>query len=145
MLHTPGHTEGSVCLLDVERRHALSGDTLFAGAWGRTDLTGGSEAAMWPSLGPVARLETRLSVLPGHGATTTIDRERSVARPRRPTGAPADLTLVARAVPRLSRRAGTWPSRTALPSTFARSRALADRAAVRLAGQAERLGEGVQP
>ncbi|HVQ21884.1 MAG TPA: MBL fold metallo-hydrolase, partial [Candidatus Saccharimonadia bacterium] len=46
VLHTPGHTEGSVCLLARESGVLLSGDTLFAGAWGRTDLAGGSEAAM---------------------------------------------------------------------------------------------------
>jgi hydroxyacylglutathione hydrolase len=77
VLHTPGHTEGSVCLLAREAGVLLSGDTLFAGAWGRTDLTGGSEAAMADSLARLARLEPSLSVLPGHGATTTIERERS--------------------------------------------------------------------
>jgi hydroxyacylglutathione hydrolase len=42
VLHTPGHTEGSVCLLDRTSGLLLSGDTLFAGSWGRTDLPGGS-------------------------------------------------------------------------------------------------------
>ncbi len=77
VLHTPGHTEGSVCLLARESGVLLSGDTLFAGAWGRTDLTGGSEAAMAESLARLAQLEPTLRVLPGHGATTTIERERS--------------------------------------------------------------------
>ena len=77
VLHTPGHTEGSVCLLARESGVLLSGDTLFAGAWGRTDLAGGSEAAMAESLARLARLEPSLSVLPGHGATTTIELERS--------------------------------------------------------------------
>jgi len=76
VLHTPGHTEGSVCLLDREAGLLISGDTLFAGAWGRTDLPGGSEEAMAASLIRLARLEPSLRVLPGHGATTTIERER---------------------------------------------------------------------
>ncbi|HEY8198802.1 MAG TPA: MBL fold metallo-hydrolase [Candidatus Limnocylindrales bacterium] len=77
VLHTPGHTEGSVCLLARGSSVLLSGDTLFAGAWGRTDLTGGSEQAMAESLTRLARLDPSLRVLPGHGATTTIERERS--------------------------------------------------------------------
>jgi glyoxylase-like metal-dependent hydrolase (beta-lactamase superfamily II) len=76
VLHTPGHTEGSVCLLDRETGLLISGDTLFAGAWGRTDLPGGSDFAMVESLTRLSRLEPSLRVLPGHGATTTIDGER---------------------------------------------------------------------
>ncbi len=76
VLHTPGHTEGSVCLLAREAGVLLSGDTLFAGAWGRTDLAGGSDDEMVESLARLARLEPSLQVLPGHGATTTIERER---------------------------------------------------------------------
>jgi hydroxyacylglutathione hydrolase len=87
VMHTPGHTEGSVCLLDRGSGLLISGDTLFAGAWGRTDLAGGSDAAMVESLGRLARLEPSLRVLPGHGATTTIERERPwlelIARERR--------------------------------------------------------------
>lgn len=77
VLHTPGHTEGSVCL--YEERHALllSGDVLFAGSYGRTDLSGGSDAAMVASLGRLAReIPDGVRVLPGHGGETTIDRER---------------------------------------------------------------------
>jgi len=76
VMHTPGHTEGSVCLLDRGSGLLISGDTLFAGAWGRTDLAGGSAAAMVESLARLARLEPTLHVLPGHGASTTIERER---------------------------------------------------------------------
>src|SRR4051812_47212462 len=50
VLHTPGHTEGSVCLLAGDEGYLFSGDTLFAGAWGRTDLPGGDERAMTESL-----------------------------------------------------------------------------------------------
>ena len=76
VLHTPGHTEGSVCLLDATVGVLLSGDTLFAGSWGRTDLPGGSEDQMAASLGRLAGLEDRLRVLPGHGTATTIGNER---------------------------------------------------------------------
>jgi hydroxyacylglutathione hydrolase len=76
VLHTPGHTEGSVCLLSHEERVLLSGDTLFAGAWGRTDLPGGSSEAMIESLSRLATLEDGLTVLPGHGDQTTIGREK---------------------------------------------------------------------
>jgi glyoxylase-like metal-dependent hydrolase (beta-lactamase superfamily II) len=77
VLHTPGHTEGSVCL--YEERHALllSGDVLFAGSYGRTDLPGGSDEAMVASLARLARdLPDGVRVLPGHGPETTIGRER---------------------------------------------------------------------
>ena len=76
VLHTPGHTEGSVCL--YEERHALllSGDVLFAGSYGRTDLPGGDDAAMVASLARLARdLPLGIRVLPGHGPETTLDRE----------------------------------------------------------------------
>jgi glyoxylase-like metal-dependent hydrolase (beta-lactamase superfamily II) len=76
VLHTPGHTEGSVCLLDREAGLLISGDTLFAGAWGRTDLPGGSDEAMVESLTRLSRLGPSLRVLPGHGAQTTIEREQ---------------------------------------------------------------------
>lgn len=76
VLHTPGHTPGSVCLQSDDHGLLYSGDTLFAGAWGRTDLPGGSEEAMVESLVRLADLEPTVSVLPGHGAPTTIGRER---------------------------------------------------------------------
>ena len=77
VLHTPGHTEGSVCLVSADEGLLLSGDTLFAGAWGRTDLPGGSDEQMVESLGRLAGLEDQLRVLPGHGRATTIGRERA--------------------------------------------------------------------
>ncbi len=76
VLHTPGHTPGSVCLLDSTNGLLLSGDTLFAGSWGRTDLPGGSDEAIAESLARLAGLEDGLRVLPGHGPATTIGRER---------------------------------------------------------------------
>lgn len=87
VLHTPGHTEGSVCLLAGSERLLLSGDTLFRGAWGRTDFAGGDDEQMIDSLARLAALPPDLRVLPGHGAETTIERERawldSVRRDRR--------------------------------------------------------------
>jgi glyoxylase-like metal-dependent hydrolase (beta-lactamase superfamily II) len=77
VLHTPGHTEGSVCLVAREAGLLLSGDTLFAGGWGRVDLAGGSAEQMVESLRRLRRLEPTLRVLPGHGPATTIGRERT--------------------------------------------------------------------
>ena len=76
VLHTPGHTEGSVCLQEVREGLLFSGDTLFAGSFGRVDLPGGSAEQMATSLTRLARLDDRLAVLPGHGQATTIARER---------------------------------------------------------------------
>ncbi len=77
VLHTPGHTEGSVCLLSRDDGLLFSGDTLFAGGWGRVDLPGGDPAAMVTSLTRLTDLEDAVEVLPGHGETTTIGRERA--------------------------------------------------------------------
>ena len=75
---TPGHTEGSVCVLV---RHGaehvlLSGDTLFARSVGRTDLPGGDSDALEKSLYKLASFPDTLRVLPGHGPETTIGVER---------------------------------------------------------------------
>lgn len=87
VLHTPGHTEGSVCLLARDEGLLLAGDTLFTGGWGRVDLPGGSADQMVESLTRLSRLEDTLRVLPGHGPSTTIRRERGwleqVVRERR--------------------------------------------------------------
>ena len=77
VLHTPGHTEGSVCLLDRDRGLLFSGDTLFAGAWGRVDLPGGDPAAMAASLARLSELEDTVEVLHGPGAFSTIGRQRA--------------------------------------------------------------------
>ena len=76
VLHTPGHTEGSVCLLDEDAGQLFSGDTLFEAGWGRVDLPGGDPAAMVESIGRLASLDDRVAVYPGHGNETTIGRER---------------------------------------------------------------------
>jgi hydroxyacylglutathione hydrolase len=77
VLHTPGHTEGSVCLLSEDDGLLYSGDTLFAGAWGRVDLPGGDAATMIESIARLTGLEDRVGVFPGHGPATTIGRERA--------------------------------------------------------------------
>jgi hydroxyacylglutathione hydrolase len=77
VLHTPGHTEGSVCLFAEDEATLFSGDTLFAGAWGRVDLPGGDADAMVASLARLTGLEDQVAVLPGHGEATTIGRERA--------------------------------------------------------------------
>jgi hydroxyacylglutathione hydrolase len=76
VLHTPGHTEGSVCLYDADGGRLFSGDTLFAGGWGRTDLPGGSVEQMVESLVRLMELEDPVRVMPGHGPVTTVGRER---------------------------------------------------------------------
>lgn len=74
VLETPGHTPGSVCLMTGA--HLFSGDTLFAGSCGRTDLPGGDSRAMRDSLRKLATLEGDYNVYPGHGSATTLAREK---------------------------------------------------------------------
>ena len=74
VLHTPGHTPGSVCLL-VENT-IFSGDTLFQGSCGRTDLPGGDWATITKSLRRLAALEGNFWVYPGHGGSTTLRDEK---------------------------------------------------------------------
>lgn len=77
ILHTPGHTEGSVCLYFPAEKILIAGDTLFAGSIGRTDLPGGSIQKMMQSLhGTVLALPDDTVVVPGHGPSTTIGEER---------------------------------------------------------------------
>jgi glyoxylase-like metal-dependent hydrolase (beta-lactamase superfamily II) len=76
VLHTPGHTEGSVCLMARDEGLLFSGDTLFAGGWGRVDLPGGDPAAMVESLGRLMAFDDLVAVFPGHGPETTMGRER---------------------------------------------------------------------
>lgn len=76
VLHTPGHTEGSVCLYEERRGLLLSGDTLFPSGWGRTDLPGGDEEQLIVSLARLAReIPAAVRVLPGHGLETVMSRE----------------------------------------------------------------------
>jgi glyoxylase-like metal-dependent hydrolase (beta-lactamase superfamily II) len=77
VIHTPGHTEGSVCLYFSSEKTLVAGDTLFAGSIGRTDLPGGSFQKIVRSLHEkVLALPDETVVIPGHGPLTTIGEER---------------------------------------------------------------------
>ena len=76
IMHTPGHTPGSISL--VEEKLVFTGDTLFAGGIGRTDLPGGSDLDMRLSLEKLLRLPEYYVVYPGHGAASTIGEEKRV-------------------------------------------------------------------
>jgi glyoxylase-like metal-dependent hydrolase (beta-lactamase superfamily II) len=77
VLHTPGHTEGSICLYFEAQKKLIAGDTLFAGSIGRTDLPGGSFDKIINSIHEqVLVLPDETIVVPGHGALTTIGDER---------------------------------------------------------------------
>jgi hydroxyacylglutathione hydrolase len=84
VVHTAGHTEGSVCLYAApgegsgEPGELFSGDTLFAGSVGRTDFPGGDSRALRDSLARLAPLPDDTRVHPGHGPDTTIGREKRV-------------------------------------------------------------------
>ena len=74
VIHTPGHTPGSVCL--VAEDAIFSGDTLFEGSCGRTDLPGGDWATILKSLKRLAQMEGAFRVYPGHGPSTTLEDEK---------------------------------------------------------------------
>jgi len=77
ILHTPGHTQGSVCLFLPEKNLLLAGDTLFAGSVGRTDLPGGDGPMLIRSIREkLLPLPDETVVIPGHGPKTTIGEER---------------------------------------------------------------------
>jgi len=77
VMHTPGHTEGSICLYFPAEHKLIAGDTLFAGSIGRTDLPGGSfKKIMTSLLNDVMALPDETVVVPGHGPLTSIGEER---------------------------------------------------------------------
>ncbi len=75
LLHTPGHTPGGVFYYCKEEKVAFSGDTLFRGSIGRTDLPGGNSFLIIQSLRMIAQLPDDTTILPGHGQQTTIGYE----------------------------------------------------------------------
>ncbi|MCQ2579215.1 MAG: MBL fold metallo-hydrolase [Treponemataceae bacterium] len=79
VLHTPGHSAGSICFYCKAENLLFSGDTLFAGACGRTDLTGGSSSQMKQSLEMLCKLPKDTLVLPGHGAGTFIREAEEIS------------------------------------------------------------------
>jgi hydroxyacylglutathione hydrolase len=77
VLHTPGHTDGSICLYFPAEKTLIAGDTLFAGSIGRTDLPGGSYEKIIHSLhDKILALPDDTAVVPGHGPLTNIGEER---------------------------------------------------------------------
>ena len=76
IIHTPGHTPGSISLYWPEEKVLLSGDTLFQMGYGRTDLPGGNMGQLIESLEHLFTLPADTLVYPGHGAETTIGEER---------------------------------------------------------------------
>lgn len=76
VIHTPGHTQGSVCLYFPDNHILFSGDTLFAGSVGRTDLPGGDTLMLHTSLKKLIQLPENTIVYPGHGLETNIAFEK---------------------------------------------------------------------
>ena len=76
VFHTPGHTPGSVCFQIGTL--LFTGDTLFAGSCGRTDLPGGSWETITQSLGFLRSLEAPYDIFPGHGEATTLEQEKTL-------------------------------------------------------------------
>ena len=77
MIETPGHTPGGVSYYFPVEKTLFSGDTLFAGSVGRTDLPGGDMATLMESIRRLARLPDDTLVVPGHGPVTTIAAEKA--------------------------------------------------------------------
>ncbi|MEM7175639.1 MAG: MBL fold metallo-hydrolase [Chlamydiota bacterium] len=80
VLHTPGHSPGSVSFYLAEQKIVISGDTLFKGSMGSLSLPGADPQAMWQSLRKLAKLPPEVQVYPGHGETTTIGAENWLER-----------------------------------------------------------------
>ena len=77
VMHTPGHTSGSVCFILENDRTIISGDTLFCRTVGRTDFADGSDEEMYNSIKKLLSLDGDYRVLPGHNRETTLDSERT--------------------------------------------------------------------
>lgn len=76
VISTPGHTPGGVCFHFYNNNTIFTGDTLFAGSVGRTDLPGGDSRVLKASLDKLASLAESIKVYPGHGPATSIGREK---------------------------------------------------------------------
>ena len=75
VIHTPGHTKGSCCFICESEKVMFSGDTLFEGSIGRYDLYGGNYNILMESLQKIKNIKQNYKIYPGHGDSTTIDRE----------------------------------------------------------------------
>ena len=80
VLHTPGHSPGSVCFYLAEQKVLISGDTLFRGSIGNLSLPTANRKDMWRSLQKLAQLPKDVRVYPGHGEMTTIGAEHWLSR-----------------------------------------------------------------
>ena len=79
VLHTPGHTQGSTCLYCEEEKCLFSGDTIFRGTWGRTDLPTSSRVAIMRSIeNKIMTLPDETMVYPGHGMMTMLKDEKPI-------------------------------------------------------------------
>lgn len=78
VVHTPGHCPGSVCLVMPEHKTVFSGDLIFMDSVGRWDLPGGNETVLRKSLRWFLTLPDDYQIYPGHGAPTTVGRERQL-------------------------------------------------------------------
>ncbi|MBN2006166.1 MAG: MBL fold metallo-hydrolase [Anaerolineae bacterium] len=76
VVHTPGHTPGSICFYLPEEKSLISGDTLFAGSVGRTDLPGGNARILNASLQRLLKFPSDTRIYPGHGPASTLAIER---------------------------------------------------------------------
>lgn len=76
VMHTPGHSRGSVCFISEKHKTIFSGDTLFKHNVGRTDLPGGKMTELMASMNKLSSLEGNYTIYPGHGPATTLDEER---------------------------------------------------------------------
>ncbi|CAM3180752.1 MBL fold metallo-hydrolase [Streptobacillus felis] len=77
IIHTPGHTSGSICYYNSEDKILISGDTMFKNGYGRVDLPTGSSEDMWKSIGKILKLDKETVIYPGHGDDTTVSKEYS--------------------------------------------------------------------
>ena len=75
VIHTPGHSPGSICFYCPDEELLISGDTLFKGTIGNLELPTGEPERMWPSLQKLSLLPPTVHVFPGHGGPTTIGAE----------------------------------------------------------------------
>ena len=79
IIHTPGHTAGSICLYSKKENMLFSGDTIFCGTWGRTDLPTGSFAEIMKSITEkIMILPDETIIYPGHGKSTMVKEEKPI-------------------------------------------------------------------
>ncbi|MBS0621863.1 MAG: MBL fold metallo-hydrolase [Verrucomicrobia bacterium] len=83
VIHTPGHSRGSVCLYAKEHHFIISGDLIFQNSIGRIDLPTSEAAQMWRSLKKIGALPSQTVLYPGHGDTTTLAEEKWLPEAKR--------------------------------------------------------------